>query len=113
MAFSITCICLLILAISLVAVHGLRIPTNFIPWKDPQSFGVRTWVAGDAGQETLWLKDFLPYDIQGLRVLLFGYNSNVGWDTSTAGVSGAADDLLLKLKNKRVVSKALSDLFCA
>ena len=90
--------------ISLIAVHGLRIPINFKPWKDAQSFGVKTWIADNHGEEKLWLKDFLPHDIQGLRVLLFGYNSNVGWDVSTAGVSGAADDLLLKLKNKRKVS---------
>ena len=88
---------------SLVAVHGLRIPVSFAPWKDAQSFGVKTWVAGEAGYEKLWLKDLLPHDIEGLSVPLFGYNSNVGWDTSTAGVSGAADDLLMKLKNKRVV----------
>lgn len=90
---------------SLVAVHGLRIPVNFAPWKDPQSFGVKTWIAGQAGHEKLWLKDLLPHDIEGVRVLLFGYNSNIGWDTSTAGVSGAADDLLMKLKNKRVVTR--------
>ena len=103
---------LLIVVISLVAVHGLRIPINFKPWKDPQAFGVKTWVAVNSGEEKLWLKDFLPHDIQGLRVLLFGYNSNVGWDVSTAGVSGAADDLLLKLKNKRAVSKTPFDLSC-
>ncbi len=62
--------------VSLVAVHGLRIPINFKPWKDPQSFGVKTWIADNPGQEQLWLKDFLPHDVQGLRVLLFGYNSN-------------------------------------
>ena len=89
--------------ISLVAVHGLRIPITIKPWKDAQSFGVKTWIAGKSGEEKLWLKDFLPEDIQGLRVLLFGYNSNVGWDVSTAGASGAAEDLLLKLKNKRAV----------
>lgn len=66
----------------------------------------------NSGEEKLWLKDFLPHDIQGLRVLLFGYNSNVGWDVSTAGVSGAADDLLLKLKNKRAVLKTPFDLSC-
>ena len=88
---------------SLIAVHGLRIPISFRPWKDAQSFGVKTWIAGDSGKEKLWVKDFLPHDIQGLRVLLFGYNSNVGWDVSTAEVSSAADDLLLKLKNSRAV----------
>jgi hypothetical protein len=96
--------------VSLVAVHGLRIPINFKPWKEAQAFGVRTWVADKSGEEKLWLKDFLPHDIQGLRVLLFGYNSNIGWDVSTAGISGAADDLLLKLKNKRAVLIARSDL---
>ena len=99
--------------ISLVAVHGLRSPINFKPWKDAQPFGVKTWIAGNLGQEKLWLKDFLPHNVQGLRVLLFGYNSNVGWDVSTAGVSGAADDLLLKLKNRRVVFRSPSGLSCS
>ncbi|KAI9859462.1 MAG: hypothetical protein M1824_003803 [Vezdaea acicularis] len=86
---------------SLVAVHGLRIPFNIPPWKDEHAFGVKTWVAGKPNKEVLWLKDLLPDRIENARVLLFGYNSNVGLDTSTAGVSGAAENLLAKLKNKR------------
>jgi hypothetical protein len=73
------------------------------PWKEEHAFGVRTWVAGLPGEEILWLKDFLPSRIKNARVLLFGYNSNVGLNTSTAGVTGAADDLLAKLKTKRKV----------
>lgn len=62
-----------------------------------------TWIAGEPGHEVLWLKDLLPSRVQHARVLLFGYNSNAGLETSTAGVTGAADDLLAKLKIKRKV----------
>ena len=88
---------------SIVAVHGLHIPVNAKLFKDPQSFGARTWAAGPPGDEKLWLKDFLPDDIPDARVFLFGYNSNVGLDTSIAGTSGAADDLLAKLRDQRRV----------
>jgi hypothetical protein len=73
------------------------------PWKEDHAFGVMTWIAGEPGEEVLWLKDLLPFKVKNARVLLFGYNSNVGLDTSTAGVTGAADDLLAKLKIKRKV----------
>ena len=90
--------------LDIVAVHGLRIPTSCKPLKDPKSFGARTWIAGAAGEEKLWLKDFLPDDVHDARIFLFGYNSNVGLDTSIAGTSGAADDLLAKLRDHRRAS---------
>ena len=86
---------------SIVAVHGLRIPINLKLWKHPQSFGARTWVAGPRDEEKLWLKDFLAADVEGARIFLFGYNSNAGLDTSITGTSGAADDLLSRLRNER------------
>lgn len=76
---------------------------KFPPWKEDHAFGVMTWIAGKPGEEVLWLKDLLPLKVKNARMLLFGYNSNVGLDTSTAGVTGAADDLLAKLKMNRKV----------
>lgn len=96
----------LIFCHSIVAVHGLNIPINGKAWK-AESFGINTWVSddpnkpGNAKFKKLWLKDFLPESFPRARVMVFGYNSNVGLNTSTAGVAGAADDLLAKLRHKR------------
>ncbi|RDW57313.1 hypothetical protein BP5796_12763 [Coleophoma crateriformis] len=92
--------------IDIVAVHGLNIPFHGKPGKG-ESFGINTWVAGESDKpghakfKKLWLKDFLPDRFPRARVMIFGYNSNVGLNTSTAGVAGAADDLLAKLTHKR------------
>lgn len=78
---------------SLVAVHGLN-PIN-------KSFHAEgTWTAG----EKLWLRDFLPQRLPGARIMLFGYNSNVAFRTSTAGVYEHAENLLCRLKAKRTVT---------
>lgn len=81
---------------SLVAVHGL----NFA---NVAAFGVKTWTAGNRGEERLWLQDFLPHRLPNVRVLLFGYNSNVAFNTSMMGLGDIADDLLHKLWTKRQV----------
>ncbi|RDW63381.1 hypothetical protein BP6252_10926 [Coleophoma cylindrospora] len=92
--------------IDIVAVHGLNIPFHGKSGKS-ESFGINTWVAGESDKpghakfKKLWLKDFLPDRFPRARVMIFGYNSNVGLNTSTAGVAGAADDLLAKLTHKR------------
>lgn len=49
----------------------------------------------------LWLRDFLPKDLPHSRVLLFGYNANLAFESSTAGVEEQAGNLLNKLKWKR------------
>ncbi|KAF4452601.1 P-loop containing nucleoside triphosphate hydrolase [Fusarium austroafricanum] len=77
--------------IDIVAVHGLN-PTN-------KSFHAeKTWTASNSN---MWLKDFLPISIPTARVLLFGYNANVAFQTSTAGVRQQAENLLNRLKGKR------------
>jgi hypothetical protein len=78
--------------ISLVAVHGLN-PTN------TEFHAEQTWTA----EGKLWLRDFLPSRVPTARVLLFGYNSNVAFETSTAGVLEQGENLLNRLKSKRAV----------
>jgi protein SERAC1 len=77
---------------SIVAVHGLN-PIN------KEYHAEQTWTAGD----NLWLRDFLPKRAPTARVLLFGYNSNVAFETSTAGVLEQSESLLNQLKFKRAV----------
>ncbi|MCJ1405753.1 Serine active site containing protein 1 [Xylographa trunciseda] len=72
------------LVTSIVAVHGLN-PAE------------ATWTSGDK----LWLRDFLPQSLLNARVLLFGYNFNVAFDTSIAGVREQATNLLNRIESKR------------
>lgn len=53
----------------------------------------------------LWLKDpqLLPNALPNARVLLFGYNSKVAFDTTIAGVMDVARDLLNRLRSARKV----------
>jgi hypothetical protein len=82
---------------SLVAVHGLN-PTNI------EFHATATWTA----QDKLWLRDFLPARLSTVRVLLFGYNSNVAFASSSAGVLEQSENLLDRLKEKRRVRSILS-----
>ena len=70
--------------------HGLN-PTN------AEFHAEATWTAGDK----LWLKDFLPRQLPNARIFLFGYNSNVAFETSIAGVREQATNLLNRLWLKR------------
>ena len=72
--------------------HGLN-PTN------TEFHAEQTWTA----EGKLWLRDFLPSRVPTARVLLFGYNSNVAFETSTAGVLEQGENLLNRLKSKRAV----------
>lgn len=78
---------------SIIAVHGLN-PTN----KDCHA--EMTWTAFN---QNMWLKDFLPKKLPMARILLFGYNANVAFQTSIAGVREQAENLLNRLKGKRRV----------
>lgn len=49
----------------------------------------------------LWLRDFLPEKLSTARVLLFGYNANVTFETSTAGVLEQALNLLHWIRMRR------------
>jgi hypothetical protein len=66
-------------------------------------------MAGDK----LWLRDFLPSQLPGARVLLFGYNSNVAFETSIAGVREQAVNLLNRLAYKREDAEERPIIFVA
>lgn len=53
----------------------------------------------------MWLRDegFLRTALPNARVLLFGYNSNVAFKSSTAGVHEQAENLLNRLEEARIV----------
>lgn len=76
-----------------MAVHGLN-PTN------KENHAEETWTAPNG---KMWLRDFLPRDIPKARILLFSYNANIVFETSTAGVQEQAENLLNRLLMKRRV----------
>jgi hypothetical protein len=78
-----------------VAVHGLN------PFKNTSN-AVSTWTS-DNGK--MWIQDeeFLPTQIPNARIMLFGYNSNVAFTSSNAGLAQQATNLLLLLGLRREV----------
>ena len=66
-----------------MAVHGLNALNK-------ELHAEATWTVDGK----LWLRDFLPHLLPNVRVLLFAYNSNVAFETSTVGIREAADSLL-------------------
>ncbi|KAA6414866.1 MAG: hypothetical protein FRX48_01616 [Lasallia pustulata] len=76
--------------VDIIAVHGLN-PTN------TEFHAEATWTVEDK----LWLRDFLPPQLPSARVLLFGYNANVAFETSIAGVREQAINLLNRAASKR------------
>ncbi|KFY96250.1 hypothetical protein V500_02532 [Pseudogymnoascus sp. VKM F-4518 (FW-2643)] len=88
----------------IVAVHGLN-PTN------TEFHAQETWTATIS--QKLWLRDFLPQQIPRARVLLFGYNANVAFQSSKAGVGQQAANLLnrLTLKRKALVEARLDKTY--
>lgn len=86
--------------IDIVAVHGLNPKNN-------EDRAGSTWSSGDK----LWLRDFLPNQLPRARVLLFGYNSNVAIQSSSAGVREHAYNLLAGLWLERRVGKLSLEIY--
>jgi len=82
-------------AIDIVAVHGLN------PFKNTSN-AISTWTSANG---KMWLQDdgFLPTQIPNARILLFGYNSNVAFTSSNAGLVQQATNLLVLLDSYRLV----------
>ncbi|KAG0124311.1 Alpha/Beta hydrolase protein [Tuber indicum] len=72
--------------VDIVALHGLG------------GDRFRTWTH-DSG--ACWIRDFLPEQIPGARIMTFGYNSGVAFSQNVAGISVFANDLLDRLKGLR------------
>lgn len=72
---------------SIVAVHGFGGPLN-------------TWTH-DVSKK-LWLRDFLPKDLPGARIMSFGYDSMVVDGQSIHGMIENVGDLLMQLRYRRL-----------
>ena len=70
---------------SIVAVHGLGGDAH------------NTW----AEDGSIWLRDYLPHQINRARVMSYGYNSLVAFTKSIATIDEFATDLLNRLEDER------------
>ncbi len=61
----------------------------------------------------MWLQDSLPEQLPNARILLFGYNANVVFGRSTAGVTENAGNLLNRLDLERDDCKTRPIMFIA
>ncbi|KAL4755150.1 hypothetical protein BDW72DRAFT_55081 [Aspergillus terricola var. indicus] len=86
--------------IDIVAIHGLN-PKN------KERHAERTWELNGK----IWLRDFLPNQLPQARVMLFGYNSNVSIQSSSAGVREQAQNLLSRLWLERQGCEARPIIF--
>lgn len=68
------------LTVDVVAVHGLN------------GDAIRTWTEPKSNK--LWLQDFLPGNVEGVRVMSFRYNAAAAFGNTTAEISDYANDLL-------------------
>ena len=59
----------------------------------------------------MWPRDILPTKVDCARIMVFAYNSNVGWDVSESGVRQHANtllDLLLAEREEEVYTPVLT-----
>ncbi|KAH0537658.1 hypothetical protein FGG08_005571 [Glutinoglossum americanum] len=57
--------------------------------------------------QKIWLRDFLPSQVQNARVMSYGYNSIVAFSKSIAGIDEFAEDLLNRLDDERETAQAI------
>ncbi|KAF8541865.1 hypothetical protein BDD12DRAFT_730767 [Trichophaea hybrida] len=68
-----------------------------VPGLGAHAFG--TWKSSNGYR--MWLRDFLPSDIQGLRILLYGYDSALQGSTNTSSIQQYGRQLLDAVNNSR------------
>lgn len=73
-------------SVDIVAVHGIT-GDAFDTWTDPNG--------------KLWLRDFLPNDLPGIRVFSFGYAAEVVFSLGTGDLDAYSRSLLEALKGQR------------
>ncbi|KAI9858374.1 MAG: hypothetical protein M1813_007478 [Trichoglossum hirsutum] len=75
------------LRVDIAAIHGLN--------GDPRT------TFTNSTTEAFWLKDFLPLDVPGARVMNFGYNARAAFGNSVSRFEDHAKDLLGSLVDRR------------
>lgn len=61
---------------------------------------MRTWTHDSSGKS--WLRDFLPKDLPGARVMTYGYDSSLVNSKSVMTIMEKAEGLLRELRFRRL-----------
>jgi hypothetical protein len=62
----------------------------------------------------LWLQDFLPNDVKNIRIMIYGYDSNLaGGEKSDMRLVDYRRNFIQQLENSRSVTKVCKHLFVA
>jgi len=75
----------------------------------------KAFASWQAAEGSMWLRDFLPQDVENIRVSIFGYSSELFESNSNAGLLDYTKIFLQTLQNSRNrktgrVSCSLSDM---
>lgn len=77
----------MVAACSIIAIHGLE--GNLVDtWTHPNT-------------KSFWLKDFLPTNLSGARIMSFGYNADAAFSSAVSDIDDHATDLLNNVVDKR------------
>ncbi|KAF4631578.1 hypothetical protein G7Y89_g6554 [Cudoniella acicularis] len=77
--------------VDVVAVHGLN------------GHYLNTWkTTNAAGEDIVWIRDFLPKQLPNARIMSYGYNSAVQFSKSVVGIGTFAEQLLEDLRSWRL-----------
>ncbi len=85
--------------VDIIAIHGIT----------GDAFSTWQWEDG-----TLWLRDFLSYDLPGARIFSYGYDAKVFFGTANAGYDESARTLLDHITQSRYgeVKESCHESYC-
>jgi hypothetical protein len=66
---------------------------------DPGAHAFESWISHDTGK--MWLKDFLPDDVKGIRIMSYGYSFSKYDETIDINTVDHRRNLLQTLANAR------------
>jgi hypothetical protein len=61
----------------------------------------------------MWLKDFLPRDVKGIRIMSYGYNANLVGHTVDDGFLDYRRNFIHMLVNSRSSAEVCGALYCS
>jgi len=72
-----------------------------------------TWTHGELPEEVCWPRDLLYEKIPSARIMTFGYNSKVLFNSDTSKIRDYSKKLLTQLRDKRDMTKEVNILWVA
>ncbi|KAF8533704.1 hypothetical protein BDD12DRAFT_759569, partial [Trichophaea hybrida] len=69
------------------------------------------WKNRDSRQ--MWLQDFLPLDVENIRIMTYGYDTNLGSSSDNCAILDYKKNLVQQLENARMKAKHRPLIFVA